>query len=146
MSDIIRRNQNQSLALDPWRDFFDLNNFWSSRWPGFSEKSLPAVNIAENENEYGLEVVAPGFDKEDFRIDVDEDILTISAETKQTDSENRKDYRRREYSSNSFTRSFRLPDNSKDDSISASYKDGILHITIPKSEKEMKATKKIDVK
>ena len=78
---------------------------------------------------------------------MDDDVLTISAETKtESNSDGKdKDYTRREYSYSSFTRSFRLPDNVKDDSISASYKDGVLDIELPKSKTEVKATKEIPV-
>jgi HSP20 family protein len=78
---------------------------------------------------------------------VNDDVLTISAESKNERSEGSdgREYSRREYSCSSFTRSFRLPDNAKDDKISAKYNNGILQVTIPKSEKEVSATKEINI-
>ncbi len=136
--------QNRAFpASDPWRDFLNLESFF----PDFSSKraQLPAVNISEDEKSYQLDVVAPGFKKEDFKVNVEDDTLTISAETKQESSENGKQYSRREYSYNAFTRSFQLPDNTKDGEIKASYTDGVLKLTIPKSEQQTKATKEIKV-
>jgi HSP20 family protein len=97
---------------------------------------------------YSVEVVAPGFKKEDFKLKVEDDILTISAESKSEKKEEgkEKEYTRREYSYSSFTRSFHLPDNVKDDSIAASYHDGILKLELPKSKVQVKATKEIAIK
>jgi HSP20 family protein len=91
--------------------------------------------------------VAPGFKKEDFKVKVDDDILTISAEikTESTEEGKNKEYTRREYSSSSFSRSFQLPDNVKDDSITASYQDGILKLEMPKTAQQQKTTKEIAV-
>ncbi|ATL49193.1 heat-shock protein Hsp20 [Chitinophaga caeni] len=130
---------------DPWKDFFT--------WEDFFPKDLsrnghwPAVNISEDDTSYQVDVVAPGFKKEDFKISVDEDVLTISAESKKESEEQdkKKTYSRREYSYSAFTRSFRLPENSKDDSIAATYLDGVLKLTVPKSEQQVKASKQIQV-
>jgi len=91
--------------------------------------------------------VAPGFKKEDFKLKVEDDVLTISAESKSEKKEEgkEKEYTRREYSYSSFTRSFHLPDNVKDDSITASYQDGILKLELPKSKVQVKATKEIPI-
>ena len=134
-------------AVAPWRDFFNIDNFFDSNWLNKWEKEFPAVNIAENDKVYSVEVAAPGFKKEDFKVKVEDDILTISAETKSEKKEDgkEKEYTRREYNYNAFTRSFRLPDNVKDDSISASYKDGILVLELPKSKVQTKATKEITI-
>jgi HSP20 family protein len=135
---------NRGREMDPWRDFMDFD-FLGSRLPP-SRTTLPAVNISEDEKGFGVEVVAPGFKKEDFRIKVDDDVLTISAENKQESKEgNGREYSRREYSYSSFTRSFRLPENAKDDAISARYENGILHLQIPKTARETKATKEISI-
>lgn len=135
-------------AMTPWVDFFNVDNFFDNNWLRKWEKEFPAVNIAENEKSYSIEVVAPGFRKEDFKLKVDDDVLTISAESKseQKETEKEKEYTRREYSYNSFTRSFRLPDNVKDDSISAAYQDGVLKLELPKSKMQVKATKEITIK
>ncbi|MEX6690671.1 Hsp20/alpha crystallin family protein [Danxiaibacter flavus] len=130
---------------DPFRDFFDMGNLW----PAWSERSssLPAVNVSEDEKCYCVDVAAPGFKKEDFKINVDNDVLSISAEKKTESTENDKNrqYSRREYSYSSFTRSFRLPENAKDDSIEARYEDGVLKLEIPKTQEEVKASKEIKI-
>jgi HSP20 family protein len=148
MANIAKRNNgNNGGAMEPWRDFFSVDNFFDNNWLRKWEKDFPAVNIAENDKNYSVEVVAPGFAKDDFKLKVDNDVLTISAESKNESNNNgkEKDYTSREYSYNSFTRSFRLPENVKDDSISASYKDGVLDIELPKSKTDVKATKEIPV-
>ncbi len=144
MSNIIKSS---GRAPDSWNDFFNMNSFFDNMWPSRSGSGLPAVNISETEKSYAVEVVAPGFQKGDFKVKVDDDILTISAESK-TENESddkQREYTRREYSYSSFTRSFRLPDNVKDDNISASYNDGILKLDLPKSATQVKATKDIRV-
>ena len=112
-----------------------------------SRTSLPAVNLSEDDRNYLVDVVAPGYKKEDFKLNVDDDVLTISAESKneRTEGGDGREYSRREYSCSSFTRSFQLPENAKDDAISAQYSDGILRIAIPKNEKQVKATKQINI-
>lgn len=134
-------------AMSPWRDFFNIDNFFDGGLSGRWENNFPSVNISEDQKNYRVEVVAPGFKKEDFKVKVDEDILTISAETKSenTEDNNGREYTRREYNYSSFSRSFQLPENVKDDSISASYKDGILQLDLPKSKTQMKATKEIAI-
>lgn len=145
MNSISRRNQESNRGLDPWRDFMDLD-FFNTGFPSM-RSSMPAVNLSENENNYTVDLVAPGYKKEDFKLKVNDDVLTITAETKneRTEGSDGREYSRREYTSSSFTRSFRLPDNAKDDSISAKYNNGILEINIPKSEKEVKASKEIRI-
>ena len=142
MSNLIKRtNQN------PWlRDFFDVESIFDSKWPNVNT-SLPSVNISEDDKCFCVDVVAPGFKKEDFKVNIDDDILTISAETKTEngDENKNKQYSRREYSYSSFTRSFRLPENAKDDKVAASYKDGILKLDIPKTENPVKAKKEVQV-
>ena len=143
MSNLTRRSM--PGRMEPWRDFFDLD-FFGSRMPS-SRTSLPAVNLSEDDRNYLVDVVAPGYKKEDFKLNVDDDVLTISAESKneRTEGGDGREYSRREYSCSSFTRSFQLPENAKDDAISAQYSDGILRIAIPKNEKQVKATKQINI-
>jgi HSP20 family protein len=140
----ITRGNTAGRSVSPWRDIFDID-FFS---PGFAPRSsMPAVNLSEGENSYDVEVIAPGYNKEDFKLKVNDDILTITAESKneRTEGGDGREYSRREYTCNSFTRSFQLPDNAKDDDIAARYNDGILHITIPKTEQETRASKEIRI-
>ncbi len=127
------------------RDMFDwsLNNFADSG------SSLPAVNIKEDEKEYSVEVAAPGLKKEDFKIELDHNVLTISSEKEYNDEQkdNEGNYTRREFSYTAFKRSFNLPENQVNaDKISANYSDGVLHIHLPKmTESKAKPVKTIKI-
>ncbi len=109
---------------------------WSTTNFAGSNSTLPAVNILENDNEYRIEVAAPGMKKEDFRVDFENDRLTVSSEFNEKKSNgNDENYTRKEYSYQSFQRSFTIPENLVDgDMINAKYNQGILMITLPKRE------------
>ncbi|MGC8749646.1 Hsp20/alpha crystallin family protein [Hydrotalea sp.] len=118
-----------------------LDDFFSSDWADWGLKNfssegstLPKVNIKEDDNGYTVEMAAPGMKKEDFQINLDKQILTISAEAKVEKEEKKETYSRKEFNYQSFQRSFSLPDTADDEKISAKYTDGILHIYIPKKE------------
>ncbi|MCB0561610.1 MAG: Hsp20/alpha crystallin family protein [Lewinellaceae bacterium] len=110
--------------------------------------STPSVNVVETENSYRVEVAAPGLEKEDFEVSIDNGFLNISA--KKEHQEEVKDgdkYMRREFNFSSFTRSFQLPDTVKADDIAANYENGVLKITLPKKEEaKIEAAKVIDIK
>lgn len=113
--------------------FDDLFNDWSLSNYSDTNTTLPAVNIKEDHHNFLVSVAAPGFDKKDFNINLNQDVLTISSEKKTEKDDTEGEFSRREYSYQSFSRSFTLPKNVIDsDKISATYKDGELHITIPK--------------
>ena len=105
---------------------------------------LPAVNISEDEKQFSLEMAAPGLKKDDFKINLDNQLLTISKEEKEEKEEKNDNYTRREFVYNSFSRSFRLPKTIVVDKVKADYKSGILKITLPKDEKA-KLTREISV-
>jgi len=108
--------------------------------------SMPAVNIKENEKNFTLDLAVPGMDKKDLKIDINEDILTISSETRNETEENTDGYKRKEFSYSSFCRSFYLPENVNKEKISASYKDGILSVELPKMEEDRsKISKQIKI-
>ncbi len=98
--------------------------------------TMPAVNIRENEKSYTLDLAIPGIDKNNLKIDINEDVLTISSETKNETEEKIEGYKRKEFSFSSFCRSFYIPENVNKDKIGASYKDGILSVDLPKDEEE----------
>ncbi|GGC79459.1 heat-shock protein [Flavobacterium lutivivi] len=107
--------------------------------------NVPAVNIRESETEFAVELAAPGKRKEDFIIDLDDNVLTISSETK-TDNEQKDEkgkYTRREFSYSSFKRSFSLPETVNEDEIKASYENGVLHVTMPKKEEALPKPKRM---
>ena len=101
-----------------------------------SKVSKPAVNIREDKRNFMLDLAIPGMDKKDIRIDLNEDVLTISSETRNESEESSNGYKRREFTCSSFCRSFQVPENVDKNKIEASYKDGILNITLPKMEEE----------
>jgi HSP20 family protein len=93
---------------------------------------VPEVNIIENSKDFTVELAAPGLDRKDF--EVENGMLTISAEKEKEEKENGKNYRRREFSYNSFSRSFTLPENLVTDKVNAKYENGVLRLTLPKKE------------
>jgi HSP20 family protein len=110
--------------------------------------TLPAVNVKENDNEFKIEVAAPGLNKEDFKVNYDNGILTISSE-KQEEKEEKEGEKvtRREFSYQSFQRSFSVPEDIIDaDKISAKYDNGILYVTLPKHEEAKKAKNVKEIK
>lgn len=102
-------------------------------------KTHPAVNILEGENDFQLEFLVPGWEKSDFRIQLEKNILTVEAEVKKVDAEttaeeNSLAYRRREFSKGNFKRSFEIPETVNAEAIDAKYANGILTLTLPKRE------------
>ena len=95
--------------------------------------NVPAVNVKENENDFSIELAVPGLSKEDFKLNVEHDVLTISAEKKAETEQKEENYTRREFSFSSFKRSFKLPKGVNSDAIGANYKDGVVYITVPKA-------------
>lgn len=115
------------------RDLFD----WNNKNFAAMGATLPSVNVKETDNEFRIELAAPGMKKDDFKIELDKDILTISSEKSREmeDKDENGAYTRKEFSYSSFSRSFSLPQQLvESDKIEASYKDGILHINVPKKE------------
>jgi HSP20 family protein len=112
-------------------DLFD----WTIRNFSPTNTTLPSVNIKEDTDAYTVEVAAPGFEKNDFKLELNHDILTISS-TKEVKRETKEGERftKREFSYQSFSRSFTLPDTADDEKIAAGYDKGILSIRIPKKE------------
>jgi len=108
--------------------------------------NVPSANITESEKNYLIELAAPGLTKKDFKVEMDNDVLTISAEKKEEKKEGDEGYSRKEYSYNSFSRSFTLPENCKSEKIDAKYEDGVLKLVLPKKEiTPVKAKKEIAV-
>jgi len=118
-------------------DFFggDLMDWGMSNFAG-NDMTLPAVNVSENDKEYTIEVAAPGLNKDDFRVDYQNGKLTISSEKQdEKKEEDEGKVTRREFNYQSFQRTFNVPENMvKDEDISAKYMDGILKVSVPKSD------------
>lgn len=108
--------------------------------------SLPGVNVIENKDEFRIEVAVPGMKKEHFNINLEKNMLSISAEVENSSENENERYTRREFSFDSFRRSFALPDSAHGEKIKAKYTDGILHIVVPKKEEaKEKPARKIDI-
>jgi HSP20 family protein len=128
----------------PWRD-------WNPDFNGgrsFASLTIPAVNVAEDKDNYKVAMAAPGMKKGDFKIDVEGNVLTISAETEEKKEEKNGKFSRQEYNYSSFSRSFNLPESVKKEKIEAHYEDGVLSLKLPKKEDAKKdvASMHIDVK
>jgi HSP20 family protein len=134
-----------SLFKPFFSDFFDVDDFFKRSGGELMTFKFPAVNISETEKDFVVEMAVPGFKKEDFKLKVENDVLTIEAEKKEEKVEEEKNYTRKEYSHESFCRSFRLPENVKEDMIMAGYEDGMLKMILPKTNVEVKAKKEIKV-
>ena len=121
-----------------------LNDFLANDWLSSpfgnwrtSGTTLPSVNVRETNDAFHIEVAAPGMKRDDFKVELDNNFLTISAEVenKNENTDERDGYTRREFSYQSFQRSFALPENKVEgEKIAAKYVDGILNITVPKKE------------
>lgn len=123
-----------------------LNSFFDEFVTDRSANYIPAVNISETTEAYHLEFSAAGFKKEDFKIAVEKDVLTVSAEHKTESTSENKNYSRKEFSFGSFKRSFTLPENVNVDKVEAKYEDGVLNVNIPKKEAEkVSAVREISV-
>ena len=107
---------------------------------------VPAVNISESENNYHVELAAPGLKKEDFKLNLEPNQLTISVEQSADHQDNQKNYSKREYSYSSFVRSFTLPESADDSQINATYTDGILRIDIAKREEAKMVRRQIEIR
>jgi HSP20 family protein len=120
----------------PWNEWFEGG--------GLSGRTMnvPAVNITEQKDDYLVSLAAPGLKKEDFKIDVDGNMLTINSEKEDSREEKDKKFTRKEYSYSSFSRSFTLPEEINKEKIEAKYEDGVLKISLPRREEAKKPSAK----
>ncbi len=125
-------------------DLFD----WSNRNFSTTNTTLPAVNIKEDRDGFEVEMSAPGLEKEDFKIELKNRVLTISSEKKvENETKDGQQFTQREFSYQSFSRSFTLPETVEEEKILAKYENGILLINIPKKEEaKQKPAKQIKIK
>ena len=140
MSSLAKKRESM---MPTWaNDLFDTSRFFSPRLfdlgtdpfsIDFSSR-IPSANINETEKEYKIELAVPGLDKKDFKVAIDKGMLYVSSEKEEERHEDEANYTRREYSFNSFRRSFSLPENCIEDKIKAKYENGILNLILPKKE------------
>jgi HSP20 family protein len=125
----------------PWNEWFNNDTFLAKAI------SVPAVNITEHKDQYEVALAVPGMKKSDFKIDLDDNMLTISSEKEESSEEKEKKFTRKEYSYSSFSRSFSMPEEINKDKIEAKYEDGVLKISLPRKVKaEKPMAKKISIK
>ncbi|SEL27017.1 HSP20 family protein [Maribacter orientalis] len=129
------------------QDFFDMDDFFENRgwvrnmvpenfWNG--KRSEPALNIKETDDNFEIELAAPGFGKKDFEVTIEDGCLNIKAEKSSSEEETDDNYTRREFSYNAFERSLQLPESVKQEAIKAKYNDGILSFNLAKKEEAKK--------
>jgi len=129
------------------QDFFDMDDFFDNRgwtrnmlpdtfWNG--KRSEPALNIKETDDNFEIELAAPGFAKKDFEVTIEDGCLNIKAEKQASEEEIEDNYTRKEFSYNAFERSLQLPDSVKQEAIEAKYNDGILSFNLTKKEEAKK--------
>lgn len=149
-----RQNGNPSVSFgnvvdnifqNSLRRFFD-DNFWETNVP-LTGNTVP-VNVRETNQHYEMDIIAPGCRKEDFKVKVDDNVLTISLDHREENKEQNEKagWVRNEYVQRSFSRNFTLDDTVDVNNITASYNDGILQLVLPKNEKAQKLVKSIEIK
>ncbi|MEM7105293.1 MAG: Hsp20/alpha crystallin family protein [Bacteroidota bacterium] len=129
------------IRFSPWtrkpvrKNIFD--DFFNFNFDDFGSdffNNVPSVNVIENGDYHVIELAAPGLEKDDFKINVEKDVLTISVAKENKEENTTEKYTRKEFSYNSFKRSFHLPETVDTSSIEAKYESGVLKITLPKKE------------
>jgi HSP20 family protein len=138
-------NRNNSSLLPGFNDVFDSifnDTFFSDRMTS----RVPAANVSESEDHFHVELAAPGLKKEDFKINLDRNVLNISVERQNEQDNTQKNYSKREYSYSSWVRSFTLPESANAEQIEAAYTNGILTIDIAKREEAKAVRRQIEIK
>ncbi len=143
---LVKRSETFPLFPRFFGDLFDKEFAdWANSNFSVTNTTLPAVNIKETNDDFEVTMAVPGISKKDFKINLKDNILTISSEKKEENEKKDENYTRREYSYQSFSRSFTLPKNVvDDDKITAKYENGELHLKIPKKE-EVKTKKALQI-
>ena len=144
--DLMRRGESLPSVFNdffkPWDRWFDTNGGSLSQM-----LTVPAVNIMEKQDHFEISLAVPGMKKDDFSIDVEGNMLTISAESEQRKDEKDERRTRQEFNYTSFSRAFTLPDGVQKDKIDASYENGLLKLNLPKTDEARKMpSKHINVK
>jgi len=143
---LVKRSSYLPSYINYLDDFFG-KNFFENFSNENVKSTLPTANITENENDFQIELAAPGYGKDNFSIQVNQNVLSIKAEIKKDEESNQKQFARKEHYYASFERQFTLPETIKSGEIEASYKHGMLKVILPKKdEKELDTSKVIKIK
>jgi HSP20 family protein len=136
MSLIKKRNENYPAWSNFFHDSFNRDLLdWSTRNFSDTNTTLPSVNILEDTENYEVDMAAPGLDKKDFKIELNHGVLMISSEKKvENETKKGQQFTRKEYSYQSFSRSFTLPETVESEKISAKYENGVLKVVLPKKD------------
>ncbi|MDB4919678.1 Hsp20/alpha crystallin family protein [Mucilaginibacter sp.] len=138
-------NKNNNALMPGFNDVFESifnDTFFADRMV----TRVPAVNVSESAGRYHIELAAPGLKKQDFKINIEDNVLHISAEKQTENTDNNRKYNKREYSYSSFVRSFNLPELADENQIEAAYEDGVLKIDVAKKEEAKTVTRQIELK
>jgi HSP20 family protein len=150
MEALIKRNGGFPSVNTIFDDFFSKDVFdWADKNFTAIGNSLPSVNLKESDDKLEVDLAAPGMKKEDFKVEIENNMLIISSEKEESKEETRKkdNYVRKEFNYQSFYRSFYLPESIDENKVEATYKDGILHVAIAKKEgSKKKAPQTIAIK
>jgi HSP20 family protein len=138
----VKPNLHKTVAFSP--NFHPFVNHFFNDAPATAKTFQPAVNIIEKENDYVIEVAAPGFQKEDFNLKIEKDLLTISAQKETQKAEGDKVIRR-EFNFVQFERTFHLTEKINSESIAANYENGILTVALAKKEEVKPEVRTISV-
>ena len=132
---LIKWNQPSPLSgRRNWiENFFAETDDFFKNWDWDKNNNVPAVNVWEEKDAFMIDVAAPGMKKDDFKVEMENGVLMISASTEEKKEEKNGEYKRQEFSYRNFKRSFWLPENITPDKISAQYENGLLKLTIPKT-------------
>ncbi|HET8830014.1 MAG TPA: Hsp20/alpha crystallin family protein [Pelobium sp.] len=138
-------DQKRANGYSTFNELFD--TFFTDGYAGLKpSQHVPAVNVSETDNAYTLDLAAPGLRKEDFKLALEKDVLTISAEVKNETKEEGKKFNKKEFSYHAFSRSFNLPDLVDHAKIEATYENGVLQVNIPKKEEAKVLSRQIEIK
>lgn len=135
----------RSTLMPGFNDVFDSifnDSFFSDRMV----TRVPAANISESADHFHVELAAPGLKKEDFKLNLERNVLNVSVEQHLEEQKEGRSYAKREYSYSSFVRSFTLPESADENGIKATYNDGVLAIDIPKREEAKTVSRRIEIK
>ncbi len=142
----VKRNNDMPVVLDNMIENFLGRDFIPSVFGNEWVNKTPAANVVETQDSFRVEVAAPGMKKEDFKINVENDLLAISAEKQTENKDETEKFTRREFNHGKFTRTFTLPETVDAEKISAQYVDGLLKLTLPKKEESKeKGAKEIKI-